>query len=337
MNHHLLAKNTLTPFHAKPEHAEIMSFNFKSFNLSDVNEQAANITGWQQHYDQLSIGKFEGSISELWLGDIQLIKEKSNQSVHQTGTSWLNSRCFIVPIQQKGTALFLNQLVDINTPLTFNSSNLLDFRTAQEEETIGITINSDILNNLSYLTEKDDVELFFDKNPKLVAQQQQFKKLKEILVMSFFMAENNHDFYKNNQCFQSISNEILLLLLESFIPHEEDKKMLKIGQHKKIVNKVKDIILNDVSEIPSIPALCKSIGISQRALQSCFIEVMGISPAQYIRVIKLNHIRRILKASNPETTLIQDIAYDWGFWHQSNFIHNYKMMFGELPSQTLAH
>ncbi len=64
---------------------------------------------------------------------------------------------------------------------------------------------------------------------------------------------------------------------------------------------------------------------------------MGISPAQYIRVIKLNHIRRILKASNPETTLIQDIAYDWGFWHQSNFIHNYKMMFGELPSQTLAH
>ena len=70
MNHHLLAKNTLTPFHAKPEHAEIMSFNFKSFNLSDVNEQAANITGWQQHYDQLSIGKFEGSISELWLGDM---------------------------------------------------------------------------------------------------------------------------------------------------------------------------------------------------------------------------------------------------------------------------
>ena len=36
MNHHLLAKNTLTPFHAKPEHAEIMSFNFKSFNLSSA-------------------------------------------------------------------------------------------------------------------------------------------------------------------------------------------------------------------------------------------------------------------------------------------------------------
>ncbi|WP_216936412.1 helix-turn-helix domain-containing protein [Acinetobacter sp. BY484] len=79
------------------------------------------------------------------------------------------------------------------------------------------------------------------------------------------------------------------------------------------------------------------MGVSQKVLQLCFHEIMGTSPAQYLKAVRLNRVKRNLKKADPQIKSVQDIACEWGFWHPSNFTANYKAMFGELPSETLMH
>jgi AraC family ethanolamine operon transcriptional activator len=39
--------------------------------------------------------------------------------------------------------------------------------------------------------------------------------------------------------------------------------------------------------------------------------------------------------TGPVSTAIADVANNWGFWHMGQFAHNYRKLFGELPSETL--
>jgi transcriptional regulator GlxA family with amidase domain len=46
-------------------------------------------------------------------------------------------------------------------------------------------------------------------------------------------------------------------------------------------------------------------------------------------------VRRELRAADPSTTKIVEIANDYGFWHMGRFAAHYQRLFQELPSTTL--
>ncbi|WP_413700559.1 helix-turn-helix domain-containing protein [Psychromonas sp. KJ10-10] len=64
------------------------------------------------------------------------------------------------------------------------------------------------------------------------------------------------------------------------------------------------------------------------------MQCYGISPKQYIQVLRLNQVRREL-LNNQDSLTISEIAFNYGFFHLSLFSQNYKRLFGETPGQTL--
>jgi AraC family ethanolamine operon transcriptional activator len=98
---------------------------------------------------------------------------------------------------------------------------------------------------------------------------------------------------------------------------------------------VRDFALAHQDEPLSIPQLCRAFRVSRRTLQYAFQEICCVSPGAYLRVLRLNGVRRALRA--PERTFldVQDLAAQWGFWHPSQFACDYKKLFGERPSDTL--
>lgn len=81
--------------------------------------------------------------------------------------------------------------------------------------------------------------------------------------------------------------------------------------------------------------ICDRIGASPRKLNYCFRDVLGVSPARYLRAVRLNNARRDLKDPSAAANSVQDVAARWGFWHLGQFSVDYKRQFGELPSATL--
>jgi len=84
----------------------------------------------------------------------------------------------------------------------------------------------------------------------------------------------------------------------------------------------------------TISDLCKKLETPERTLHLAFKEHFGTSPKAYLKMLRLNAVRRELRQSRGNAS-ITDTAMKWGFWHLGWFAHHYKEMFGELPTQTV--
>lgn len=101
-----------------------------------------------------------------------------------------------------------------------------------------------------------------------------------------------------------------------------------------IVDKACKIIRDNHADCDfGISELVSRLRTSRRSLQYSFQDVLGISPATYLRYVRLNAARNRLLAEGGDQ--INQIAIDSGFSHFSRFSQYYKGFFGELPSQTL--
>jgi AraC family ethanolamine operon transcriptional activator len=79
-----------------------------------------------------------------------------------------------------------------------------------------------------------------------------------------------------------------------------------------------------------VAELCAELGVSRRTLQTAFHETWGMGPLAWLRLLRLNAVRRALKSA-PSVTAA---ATQLGFFHFGRFSHDYEALFGELPSQT---
>jgi AraC family ethanolamine operon transcriptional activator len=91
-----------------------------------------------------------------------------------------------------------------------------------------------------------------------------------------------------------------------------------------------------VGDLPTVVDLCAQAGVSQRALQYAFQEMLGLTPLAYLRAARLNQVRTELNRPNRPDLTVTDVAMRWGFFHLGRFAREYQALFLERPSQTLA-
>ena len=106
-------------------------------------------------------------------------------------------------------------------------------------------------------------------------------------------------------------------------------------RRQRIVAQARDYVLAHREQVITVPELCERLHVSRRTLQYCFEDVLGISPIQYLRIIRLNGARRHLREDLSGSRTVRDIAADWGFWHFSQFSSDYRKLFGQTPSESL--
>ena len=93
------------------------------------------------------------------------------------------------------------------------------------------------------------------------------------------------------------------------------------------------MIENSEHETLTMSDICSSIGTSWRTLDRAFKERFGLGPKAYLQCYRLSSVRNEILIRRGDA-LITDIANDLGFWHMGQFARDYKLLFGELPSQS---
>jgi AraC-like DNA-binding protein len=81
--------------------------------------------------------------------------------------------------------------------------------------------------------------------------------------------------------------------------------------------------------------LAAAVGVSQRTLEHGFRGLLGVTPAVYLRVHRMNRANHELAHGDPSSTTVTHVALKWGFSHPGRFSAAYRALFGESPSQTL--
>jgi AraC-like DNA-binding protein len=89
-----------------------------------------------------------------------------------------------------------------------------------------------------------------------------------------------------------------------------------------------------IDETISLQDLSEISGVRPRSLINAFEAFTGATPMAYLKMQRLNGVRRTLLSTRHTELRIIDIAMDWGFEHMGHFAASYRSMFGERPCET---
>ena len=92
----------------------------------------------------------------------------------------------------------------------------------------------------------------------------------------------------------------------------------------------------DVSRV-SVADLCRVAQVSERTLRYAFHDELDLSPLAFLRRLRLHAARRELMNAEGALCRVTEVANRQGFLELGRFAADYSRLFGELPSETLAH
>ena len=102
-----------------------------------------------------------------------------------------------------------------------------------------------------------------------------------------------------------------------------------------LARRAEDYLLTNLQARLTIADLCRVVGASERTLHQAFKVHLGSTPKAHLKTLRLNAVRRELREARPGVG-VMDVAMRWGFFHAGWLSQDYRRMFGEAPSRTLA-
>jgi len=100
------------------------------------------------------------------------------------------------------------------------------------------------------------------------------------------------------------------------------------------IKKVKEFIEANWNKPIDVEGMAAVAKVSARSLFRQFKKDCGCSPAEFAKQIRLNRAKEMLERANPDTTVV-DIAFTCGFQNAGHFARDFKLAFGELPSEAM--
>lgn len=101
-----------------------------------------------------------------------------------------------------------------------------------------------------------------------------------------------------------------------YIPDDID------NAYEKIIKSCGDITIKN---------LMKSIEMNPRTFRRCFLQRVGISAKELLRIVRVNHVWELCKSSDKID--YYNIFYQCRFFDQSHFINDFKKIIGETPRE----
>ena len=318
-------------------HRSAADFLYEKKATRDSDQHAESLVHWDQTYDQMSPGPFVGQVVEMWFQGIQIFRETTNRSVHQTGSPWQNCHIIGIPVAMSGPGLFSRQQVSLDTVFTFQSEQGFSLTTPEEFDVIGIAIPDETLLQLADTEESENIRQLFPAAPAVLQPcRGKLEELRQCLISVLDPSHFQPELLRYPQVQRNMHSAIVGHILETLRSAQlapMPTPSFKARSH--VVHEAVELALAEASEPPTVEELCSRLNISRRMLNYCFQEALGTSPLQYLRHLRLNGVRRDLRRSSPDTSAIRDIAGRWGFGHLPRFAAEYRALFGELPSATL--
>lgn len=313
-------------------------YSISATEALDADEHAAGLKHWKQDYEQLSAGVFRGTLEEIWFDNVQFFRERTNQVVHQTGQAWEGSRTVGIASAPAAGGSFAGLPLQANSLLTLGSGGELDFRTPQYLDSLAVTADAVSLRDYGEQVWQIDTEQRMPRSGVIVPPLEAVNALREFLLLLLSTLEANPKLLNHASIRKEIEQEIFNKLIGTVNEASMQSPVPEPGSRHRIVAQARDYLNGHLDEAVTVADLCTALKVSRRTLQYSFQAVLNVNPVAWLRATRLNSVRRSLKEarSDPRAT-VADIAARWGFWHHSHFTADYRMMFGELPSQTLRH
>ncbi len=133
---------------------------------------------------------------------------------------------------------------------------------------------------------------------------------------------------------ESFQDELVAATRNLISVSERSSSQLFFRWHRQAESAIK-LALSQPDQTLTVSELAQRNSMTERTLRRVFKSCYGLSPLEYLRILRLNQVRAALGANCPDKTTVTQVAFDFGFWDLGRFAGAYRQLFGELPSETL--
>ncbi len=169
----------------------------------------------------------------------------------------------------------------------------------------------------------------------LVPARADAKRFRRIFAEACQLAESRRGLVENAEVERAVEQEMLHALVDCLIADEVEGSG-KLHAPATVMARFEEAVGNRMGEKPDVSALCADVGIQERTLRSYCAKFLGVGPAKYMMLRRLNRVRLALQNSTPSTSSIAEIARAHQFSELGRFAAIYRSVFDELPSVTLG-
>lgn len=296
----------------------------------DFDEQASFLKGWNQHYNQISSGAFQGSIAEANIDDINLFWEFTSQSLFQQGLLGTENIALGIPLSKVDGGMFCGSPCHQYALHVYSDKNGFEFISPYHLLIGLIVINRHKLMQLLSAEDQYFLNLQTNKARVIPVNQTTYLKFYRLLQDTFETLKTQPSLLENLDFKELLFAQVANVIIESLLIKSPAQHEILMQKSWQLVTNVRNIVVERMDEPINVAELCQLLEISRRSLQQHFTSALDISPNAYLRALRLNQVRRALR----DAPSVTEAATHWGFWHFGHFSHEYKKMFGELPSET---
>jgi AraC family transcriptional regulator, ethanolamine operon transcriptional activator len=315
--------------------AAMSEFQYSRVLTSDAEQHGSSLSTWEQRYEQLSTGRFEGCLEDLRMGPVQLFLEYANRSVLQGGRARPGSIAIAFPRLPAGDepGWCSGHPLREDQALVVSSDTEFDLVAGAGTTLLAVCVDQAELVQRAWQLHRQELRLDVDRPALLDRTCYDHEGTRALVEHAMALARQQPGVLAQPAARQALTESITDALLGCFVPGRPQAEVRPgAAARRRIVSDAWDYMRTHVDEPITVPQLCLATGASRRALQYAFEDVLRLSPVTYLRVMRLNRVRSEIRSRSQDT--VGDIAARWGFWHLSRFAAEYRELFGELPSAT---
>jgi AraC-like DNA-binding protein len=158
-------------------------------------------------------------------------------------------------------------------------------------------------------------------------------RLRQLHAKICDLAATTPSILSHREAARALENEVLHALVNCIAGSGDHVPSPR--RHVEIIDAFEHVLTLRLSEPLTVAGISAEIGVPERTLRACCMEILGMSPSRYLRLRRLNMVRAALQCANPAPGTITELAKRYGFSELGRFATSYRQIFGEPPSATL--
>ncbi|MRW94694.1 helix-turn-helix domain-containing protein [Duganella sp. FT80W] len=321
---------------AAAPHAPQLGGSLRTVLAHDADQLACELTNWNQRYDQISAGLFAGALTELRQPGLQVFREDLSQAVRQSCRVWPDAIWFGLP-DHEGELTRINGRQSAADWIMVQAGNVeFELVTPAAYRIYGIVASRQLLaetaRRLGCAIDWTRVQAAELLQVDAAARAACVRTLRRLLPASdgggplgSASALTAHAAAGAAHWQDAVLVGLLEMLDRSCV---EPAMAASLQRRRQVVALARDYMLAHRGDSITVPELCERVHVSRRTLQYCFEDVLGMSPNAYLRMLRLNGVRRQLH----DGRAIGELAGEWGLCNFSQFSSDYRKLFGLSPS-----
>lgn len=309
----------------------------KPLAFHDIDEPADRIKEfkWNMVHQQLESGAFAGDLLVAQLADMRFARLAYNRGIRSGGNSPRRMLVIAVPLSVPEALKWHGHSLLMDHVILQKSAYGADFLRRGTFQLALTSVDIATLLSAADATNQPQVESLIFGNAHVVQPDAIALKQFRCYFQHLFTLIQRHPQRALQPEMQTfIRKKAIPIMLNVLTPNNHVSKLHPSSRYQ-LMKQAEEMLLENIDRPWTVHDLCMALHVSERTLRYSFQEYFGMAPMTYLKIQRLNGVRRQLKASTTDQVTVTNVAVQWGFWHMGQFAKDYKKMFGECPSETL--